>query len=61
MASPSFSFTGSAICRPCFCFRGIFKEGKEKKEMAIENPIGKRLTLKLSKRTDPESGKPIYT
>jgi len=29
--------------------------------MAIENPIGKRLTLKLSKGTDPESGKPIYT
>ena len=29
--------------------------------MAIENPIGKRLTLKLTKGTDPESGKPIYT
>jgi len=29
--------------------------------MAIENPVGKRLTLKLSKGTDPESGKPIYT
>ena len=29
--------------------------------MAIENPIGKRLTLKLLKGTDPESGKPIYT
>jgi len=26
---------------------------------AIENPIGKRLTLKLNKRTDPETGKMI--
>lgn len=25
--------------------------------MAIENPVGKRLTLKLSKGTDPEHGK----
>jgi hypothetical protein len=37
------------------------KERKEKRKMAIENPIGKRLTLKLSKGTDPETGKPIYT
>jgi len=29
--------------------------------MAIENPVGKRLTLKLSKGTEPETGKEVFT
>jgi len=60
MASPSFSFTGSAIVDPIFIL-GEFLREERRKGMAIENPVGKRLTLKLSKGTDPESGKPIYT